>query len=154
MKAISALFSGFCFLSVAMVDFSKIPQTWDDISALRRRAQKGRSMMVSTTQGISQVLGNIKNVSENHEILRPLVLEMSKNGVVETPPVEKLSQLVVEFYSLAGYPDPGNIEALAHQDAWGIKRCLSLVRRKWSRAETPKDFKSAIEDEGFWRLLV
>ncbi|CAE7946366.1 HERC2 [Symbiodinium sp. KB8] len=35
---------------------------------------------------------------------------MSKNGVVETPPVEKLSQLVVEFYSLAGYPDPGNIE--------------------------------------------
>lgn len=112
-----------------MVDFSKVPQAWDDIATLRRRAQKGRSLMVSTTRGVNQVLGNIKNVAENHEILRPLVACMSKCGVVDTPPVEKLSELVAEFYGLAGFPEPAGIEALAHQDAWGIKRCLSLLRR-------------------------
>ena len=128
-----------------MVNFSRVPQQWDDEAILRRRASKGRTLMVSAVKGVSHVLGNIKNVAENQNVLLPLVTCMSQWGRVDTPSIEVLTPLVIEFYSLAGYPDPTGLEAVAHQDAWGIKRCLTLLRRKWSRAETPKDL---------WILIV
>ena len=122
-----------------MVDFSKISEEWEAQATLRRRASKGKSLMVSTLRDVPQVLGNIKNVAENHEVLLPLVKRMSAAGALDTPAVETLAGFVLEFYSLAGYPDPVRAHALAHQDAWGIKRCLTLLRRKWSRQEMPKD---------------
>ena len=127
-----------------MVDFSKVPKEWESNATLRKRAMKGRRLMVSTVKDVSQVLGNIKNVAENYDVLFPLVQRMSACGRVDTPAVDDITPLVVEFYSETGFPDTANLEALAHQDAWGIKRCLTLVRRKWSRAETPKDHHCAI----------
>ncbi|CAE7197320.1 hypothetical protein AK812_SmicGene350 [Symbiodinium microadriaticum] len=118
-----------------MVNFSRVPQQWDDVAALRRRASRGRTLMVSAVKGVSHVLGNIKNAAENRDVLLPLVRCMAQMGRVDTPSIEVLSPLVIEFYSLAGYPDPAGLEAVAHQDAWGIKRCLTLLRRKWSRNE-------------------
>lgn len=139
LKAIWAFFEASAFTFDRMVNFSRVPQEWDDVAALRRRASKGRTLMVSATKGISHVLGNIKNVAENRDVLLPLVRCMCSAGRVDTPSLELLTPLVIEFYSLAGYPDPSELEAVAHQDAWGIKRCLTLLRRKWSRSETPKD---------------
>ena len=97
--------------------------------------------MVSAVKGVSHVLGNIKNAAENRDVLLPLVRCMAQMGRVDTPSIEVLSPLVIEFYSLAGYPDPAGLEAVAHQDAWGIKRCLTLLRRKWSRNEVPKELR-------------
>ena len=122
-----------------MVDFSGVPEAWDGEPLLRRRAAKGQSLMVSTVRDVPQVLGNIKNVAANYDVLAPLVTKMAVAGVIETPSLEVLTPLVIEFYSLAGYPDPVGVHALAHQDAWGLKRCLTLLRRKWSRGEVPKD---------------
>ncbi|CAE7808331.1 unnamed protein product [Symbiodinium microadriaticum] len=114
--------------------------------------------MVSTVKDVSQVLGNIKNVAENYDVLFPLVQRMSACGRVDTPAVDDITPLVVEFYSETGFPDTANLEALAHQDAWGIKRCLTLVRRKWSRAETPKDRRAAklveLYDKAFSSFLM
>ena len=117
-----------------------LPELWDDDRCLRRRVGKGYCMMVSTTKGVRQVLGNLKNVSANADVLEPVVKLMAANGVVDTPPVEDLSDVCEAFLRLANYPDEANITTAAHQDAWGIKRCLTLCRRKWSKPETPKDW--------------
>lgn len=139
--------------SATMVDFSKVPKQWDSIATLRKRAIKGRRLMVSTVKDVSQVLGNIKNVAENFEVLLPLVECMSKCGRVDSPSVDDITPLVVEFYSEAGFPDTANLEALAHQDSWGIKRCLTLLRRKWSRGESPKDCSSALKGVINWHFI-
>ena len=131
----------FCgaFSGPRMPDFSKIAEEWDAQPLLRRRAAKGKALLVSTLKDVPQVLGNIKNMAENSDVLKPIVLRMSAEGILDTPSVETLTAVVLEFYSLAGYPDPLGAHALAHQDAWGMKRCLTLLRRKWSRQEIPKD---------------
>ena len=122
-----------------MVNFSKIPEQWDAVPSLRRRAAKGRSLLVSATTGIKQILGNVKNIAENYEVLKPIVETMTNVGNIETPGIDTLSPLLLEFYGLASYPSPEEAAGLAHQDAWGVKRCLTLLRRKWARQEIPKD---------------
>ena len=122
-----------------MAGFSKLPEQWDAVPNLRRRAAKGRSLLVSAVKDMNQILGNIKNVAENSDVLRPIVETMTSAGNLETPSIEVLSPLILEFYGLASHPSPEQAAALAHQDAWGVKRCLTLLRRKWSRQEMPKD---------------
>ena len=68
-----------------MVNFSKIPEQWDAVPSLRRRAAKGRSLLVSATTGIKQILGNVKNIAENYEVLKPIVETMTNVGNIETP---------------------------------------------------------------------
>ena len=119
-----------------------LPEVWEVDRDLRRRVSRGYCMMVSTTKGVVQVLGNVKNVSANAEVLLPVVEIMARNGVLETPSVEDLSDVCEAFLTLANYPDMPNVATAAHQDAWGIKRCLTLCRRKWSKSEKPKDWSS------------
>ena len=122
-----------------------LPELWEQNRDLRRRVARGYCMMVSTTKGVVQVLGNVKNVSANVDVLKPLVEIMAENGMVDTPAVEDLSDVCEAFLKLANYPDLNNVATAAHQDAWGMKRCLTLCRRKWSKSETPKDWWSVIE---------
>ena len=136
-----------------MLDFSNIAEEWEAQAPLRRRASKGKSLMVSTVKEVPQVLGNTKNVAENSDVLMPLIKRMAAAGILETPSVETLSPMVLEFYALAGYPDPAGAPALAHQDAWGIKRCLTLVRRKWSRQEMPKDSREVLAKEALSHVV-
>ena len=101
-----------------------LPEVWDDDRCLRRHVGKGYCMMVSTTKGVRQVFGNLKNVSAKADVLEPVVKLMAANGVADTPPVEDLSDVCEAFLRLANYPDEANITTAAHQDTWGIKRCL------------------------------
>ncbi|CAE7847204.1 unnamed protein product [Symbiodinium necroappetens] len=77
---------------------------------------------------MNQILGNIKNVAENSDVLRPIVETMTSAGNLETPSIEVLSPLILEFYGLASHPSPEQAAALAHQDAWGDARAAELVR--------------------------
>ena len=85
-----------------MLDFSNIAEEWEAQAPLRRRASKGKSLMVSTVKDVPQVLGNIKNVAENSDVLMPLIKRMAAAGILETPSVETLGPMVLEFYALAG----------------------------------------------------
>lgn len=125
-----------------MVNFSSVPDAWENTPCLRRRVVKGKRLMLSTTPEISQVLGNVKNLAANNEVLKPVLACMVKCGVVKTPSVEVLAPLVLDLFGNAGYPNTAAAEDMAHQEAWGIKRCLNFARRKWSRPggpEIPKD---------------
>ena len=129
-------------LVTPIVNFSSLPDTWENMPGLRRRVVKGRPLLVSTTPGCKQVLGNVKNLAANYEVLKPVLQCMAKSGVVDTPSVDVMGPLVLELFGNAGYPNPGAAEDMAHQEAWAIKRCLTLARRKWSRPggpEIPKD---------------
>lgn len=133
-----------------MVNFSKVPGAWEDNAAVRRRVVKGKRLMLSTTPGIPQVLGNVKNLAANYDILKPILECMVKCGVVSTPSLETLSPLILELFGNAGYPNPAGAEDMAHQEAWGIKRCLNLARRKWSRPGGPEIPK----EPDFIRLFI
>ena len=122
-----------------VVKLDGLAKVWESDFSLRQRASKGRSLMISTIPGISQVLGNVKNVAANVATLKPLVGMMSAQGIVDTPSVDMLAPVCAEFLELANYPNKDDLQTIAHQDAWGIKRCLTLCRRKWSKTETPKD---------------
>ena len=125
-----------------VVNLDGLAETWEAIYELRKRAASGHSLLVSTVPGLPQVLGNIKNVAANAAVLKPLVQMMGEQGIINTPSLELLDPVCQKFLQLANYPKEDDVVALAHQDAWGLKRCLTLCRRKFIKAEVPKDLLS------------
>ncbi len=115
----------------------QVDMQWESQRDLRQRCCKGLSLMVNV-KGKGPVMGTLANITANHTVLAAITGRMAQNGVIKTPPVDSLSALVFDFYVLANFPDTATAATLAHQDAWAIKRCLTTLRRKWQRHETPR----------------
>ena len=121
------------------VDLKELPTAWEGIRSIRNQIQGGRSLMVSTVAGMAGVLGNLKDCSENSECLMAILERMKASLTCDTPGVDILSVACRVALELCRYDDQEGLAAVAHRDAWGMKRCLSTLRRKWARNETPKD---------------
>ena len=119
------------------------PVEWESAAA-------GYSMMASTVPGVNSCLGNLRDCSANYAVLLPVLNSMVAAITIETPGIDLLSEKCKVFLELSNYPCQGNILGVAHRDAWGIKRCLTTLKRKWTRLEVPKDCcnKSHVAVEG------
>jgi len=115
----------------------QVDMQWEAQRDLRQRCSKGLSLMVNV-KGKGPVIGSLANITANHAVLASITGRMAMNGVIKTPPVDQLSALVFNFYVLANFPEMTTAATLAHQDAWAIKRCMTTLRRKWQRNETPR----------------
>ena len=116
-----------------------VPMEWESHPILRTRAKQGMSLMTSTSPGIVHCLGSLKDCSENHAVLMPVLQGLLAAVTLDTPSVDLLGAKCKTFLQLAAYPDMSAVSAIAHRDAWSLKRCLTTLKRKWSRQEVPKD---------------
>ena len=121
------------------VDLTSLPGKWEDLRELRSQVAGGRSLMVSSTVQTTCCLGNLKDCAANHAAIREVLNCMVVACTTRTPGIDLLSTACQSFLQLAHYPDETTLNAIGHRDAWGLKRCLSTLRRKWVRAERPKD---------------
>ena len=100
--------------------------------------------MRSTSPHMVSCAGSLKDCCENHEVLEAVLAIMASCATVDTPSVDAVSEAVQKYCEVANYPDKDGIPNLAHRDAWSIKRCLTSLKRKWVRNETPKDCRGSI----------
>ncbi|CAE7839925.1 HKR1 [Symbiodinium sp. CCMP2592] len=131
-------------------DLTTLGQKLEDIRALRKRVGDGNSLMIATSPGCMQCMGTLKDCSANYEPLRAVLRCMLKSKTIDSPSIDALLIECQGFLELCHYPEPERIPALALRDAWGIKRSLTTLRRKWARPEIPKD---SVQDPQV-RLLV
>ena len=117
-----------------------LAKDWEECFRLRTQVAQGKSLMLSTSVGSTSCLGNLKDCAENYEPLKATLGKMLISRTLDTPPIDNISVACREFLAMAHYPDSDGVPAIAHRDAWSLKRCLSTLRRKWSRQEVPKDF--------------
>ena len=122
-----------------VADLTMLAEKLEAIRCLRNQAAKGRCLMKSTVQGCLQCLGNLKDCSENYLVLKIVLDLMLCSCTIDSPSVDLVIPCCTTFLELANYPDKDMIAAMAVRDAWGIKRCLTTLRRKWVRHEVPKD---------------
>ncbi|CAE7621699.1 unnamed protein product [Symbiodinium sp. CCMP2592] len=121
-----------------VADLTDLPAQWESIRKLRAQAARGYSLFASTIQGQRGCLGSLKDCGANHEALKVILVLMVKSRTVETPAVDDLSEKVRAFFEEVNYPDKNSLAAVAHQDAWSAKRCLTTLKRKWIRHEDEK----------------
>ncbi|CAE7840759.1 unnamed protein product [Symbiodinium sp. CCMP2592] len=122
-----------------VADLTTFAEKLEAIRCLRSQAAKGQCLMKSTVMGCLQCLGNLKDCSENHLVLRTVLDLMRCSRTIDSPSVDVIIPCCTTFFELSNYPDKDMIPAMAVRDAWGIKRSLTTLRRKWVRAEKPKD---------------
>lgn len=111
---------------------------WEAQRDLRQRCANGGALMVNP-RGQGGVLGNLASAKANVAVLSAITGRMAAHGILKAAPVDVYSNMVLDFYVAANYPKMSLAPSLAHQDAWGIKRCLSFLRRKWMRNEVCRD---------------
>ena len=121
-------------------DLKNLPQKWENVRELRGQVADGRSLMLSTVAHTNSCMGNLRDCSANYYALLEVLNCMVLSCTIRTPKVDVLGVACTEFLQLARYPDASTLVAIAHRDAWGIKRCLSTLKRKWMRNEVPKDY--------------
>ncbi|CAE7683038.1 unnamed protein product [Symbiodinium sp. CCMP2592] len=124
-----------------VADLTTLAEKLEAIRCLRSQAAKGQCLMKSTVMGCLQCLGNLKDCSENHLVLRTVLDLMRCSRTIDSPSVDVIIPCCTTFFELSNYPDKDMIPAMAVRDAWGIKRSLTTLRRKWVRSEKPKDPK-------------
>ena len=83
-------------------------------------------------------VGTLKCAARNSWIVKTVTGRMAKEGVVKCPPLGRLFAEMLSFHQQNGPLTDQNILAVAHSDAWGLKRIMSFCRRKWVRDETPR----------------
>ena len=118
---------------------SQVDQQWEAQRDLRQRCSKGGGLMINAKGKPGAIQGTLANVAANASVLAPITGRMAQNGVIKAPSVEVLTALVFDFYVAANFPKLEIAPSLAHQDAWAIKRCLTTLRRKWQRRESPRE---------------
>ena len=117
-------------------------EDWELLRPLRQRAAVGRSLLVGVrrkTDSAEVVVGTLKCAQLNCEMVRRLTLRMAKHGVIKNPPLGRLYHEFVSFHQQNGPLTGDDVLVASHADAWGLKRILTLMRRKWSRDEMPRD---------------
>ena len=115
-----------------------VDQVWEGQRDLRSRCAQGGCLMLNPT-GTGPVLASLKSIKANVEILAVITQRMAQHGRIASAGVDALSSVVLDFYVAANFPMDALAPSLAHQDAWGIKRCLTFLRRKWGRREVARD---------------
>ncbi|CAJ1397021.1 unnamed protein product [Effrenium voratum] len=119
-----------------------LPALWESQRALRQRSISGKPLVtgiMSRRHGVEVCVGSMACVKLNHEVLKPITSAMAESACLQTPGLELLFHEVLAFHVSAGYPDEKQMAAVAHADAWGLKRMLNFLRRKWYKEETPRD---------------
>ena len=122
-----------------VANLATVAMEWEEHPGLRVRAKQGMSLMTATAAGMNHCLGSLKDCAENHAVLMPVLEGLLAAYTLDTPSVDLLGAKCKLFLQLAAYPDASAMSAVAHRDAWSLKRCLTTLKRKWSRQETPKD---------------
>ena len=120
-------------------DLKRLPGKWEAILELRQLCASGKGLMVATAPNANSCFGSVKDCRENASALRAVLELMVAAGTMDTPQVTVLADSCQTFLQLAHYPVQEDIPPLAHRDAWSLKRCLTFLRRKWTRAEICKD---------------
>lgn len=118
-----------------------LPALWESQRALRQRSISGKPLVtgiMSRRHGVEVCVGSMACVKLNHEVLKPITSAMAESACLQTPGLELLFHEVLAFHVSAGYPDEKQMAAVAHADAWGLKRMLNFLRRKWYKEETPR----------------
>ena len=109
-------------------DLSKLPASWESVRKLRSQSSRGFSVFASTVEGQTSCLGNKKDCSENYDALMCIMELMLASRTVDTPGVDKLSEVCKEFLEMSNFPDKSAIPVVAHRDAWSAKRCLTFLK--------------------------
>ena len=117
-------------------------EEWEKDRQIKDLARAGRCLMSGLRRKLDNqevVVGTLKCAALNVPILSTVVSRMATNGILKNPP---LGRLYCEFLSFHQQwnPRPGQeLPPIAHADAWGAKRLLTFLKRKWSRTEMPRD---------------
>ena len=117
-------------------------EDWESIRALRQRAAVGRSLMLGVrrkTDSAEVCVGTLKCAQLNCELVRMLSRRMAKHGVIKNPRLGRLYHEFVSFHQQNGPLVGDAVLVASHADAWGLKRLLTLMRRKFARDEYPRD---------------
>ena len=117
-------------------------EVWEENRVLRQRARSGRSIMVGVRRksDLQEVcLGTLKCASLKAFMCQGIVSRMAESGILKNPPLGRLYSELVKFQQQNGSEVGHSLLALAHVDAWGLKRVLTILRRKWARGEQPRD---------------
>lgn len=125
-------------------DLTTLASRWENVRSLRERCAKGHALMRATADGCVQCMGTLKDCAENNEVLKVIVGLMLESLTIDSNGIDMIVDQCTAFLELAHYPDKARLGAIAVRDAWGIKRCLTTLRRKWGRYEAPKDSKSVV----------
>ena len=122
--------------------FEGLYQQWESLRPLRQRALQGRAIMVGVrrkSDSAEVCVGTLKCAKLNADMVRMVTLCMAKNCKIKNPPLCRLYAEFVNFHQQNGSLTGSDILSVAHSDAWGLKRILTLMRRKWSRVEMPRE---------------
>ena len=121
--------------------FYGIYEEWEKEKGLRQLALKGQGIMQGVRRKVDQVevcVGTLRCAARNSFIIKTVTQRMVQHGVVKCPPLGRLFGQMLAFHQQNGPLTDQNILAVAHSDAWGLKRLMSFCRRKWARDETPR----------------
>ncbi|OLQ14679.1 hypothetical protein AK812_SmicGene1179 [Symbiodinium microadriaticum] len=116
-------------------DLTTLASRWENVRSLRERCAKGHALMRATADGCVQCMGTLKDCAENNEVLKVIVGLMLESLTIDSNGIDMIVDQCTAFLELAHYPDKARLGAIAVRDAWGIKRCLTTLRRKWGRYE-------------------
>ena len=127
------------------MDFSWMDEVLDSLEKHREfrvRCLEGRNltvgMLLSTVPPKSVVRGSLDCCKLNVRLIKAFLTPMAKSTCIFNPPIFLVQGAMLEFHGRNGYPNPDGLLAVASEDAKGIKRMLSFLRRKFSREEMPR----------------
>ena len=121
----------------------EVPIHWEQRRHFRARSLRGRSLL----QGVflpsdakkEVIVSSLECCQLNAEVLSTVLRLMGDNACIFVPPMPLLSAVTLEFHSHSGFPCADSLASTAYSDSKGLKRMLSLLRRKWRREEYPRE---------------
>ena len=121
--------------------FQGVYETWETVRALRQRALQGRCILLGVRRKSDQaevIVGSLKVAGLNVKLVRMVSERMACHGIVRNPPLARLYGQFLSFHQQNGNLTGDTLHHVSHADAWGLKRILSFMRRKWKRGEQPR----------------
>ena len=122
--------------------FAGFYQNWETLRSLQQRAIRSRSILLGVHRKVHEaevVVGSLKCSALNAKLIRMFAERMAKHGVIRNPPLARLFGQFLSFHWENGLLSGEPLNAVAHADAWGLKRLLTCMRRTWSRGESPRE---------------
>lgn len=112
---------------------------WAEQAQLRKRAVN-KKILLTDVAGKVQVHPTLSSLRENHNLLKAYTKHMASAGVIHTC-IEAVREPITRFYR-ENAPEENmgdDLRLVAHGSAFMAKRMLCMLKRKWKRAEFPRD---------------
>ena len=128
------------------ITFDACVAMWGEVAYLRRAGRKLK-LLVEDVKKRKHIVASLPNIKLNKQLLRPLTMEMARQGRISKP-IDAIKDAFAAFYKSQIEEDEDcNVESreteikitrLASGSAFFVKKMLTVVKRKWSLWELPR----------------